>query len=74
MKKSLNNWTAPYCGVSHYETENYLCTVIDWERFAEAHIYRKPVRIADCKEEIFKARHGISPTENAKKWCMKQIL
>lgn len=73
MKNLLSKWTPPYCNVSHYETEHYLCTVVDWQRFAEAHIYQKPIRIADCQEKIFMAHNGQNPTEKAKMWCLKRI-
>lgn len=61
--KALMAWTVPLCGVSHRETDLYLCTIVTYQYHTEAVVYRKPVRIADGVDRMF------ATSQEAMEWC-----
>ena len=63
-------WTRPYYGITHLETDTHLCTVASFASFSEAVMYRKPVRIADGRQQLFCEPAHI---EAAKHWCEHQL-
>lgn len=63
-------WTKPYCGVSHLETDKFLCTVEDWEKFTDISIYRKPARISEVHSYTC---YGSDHLKDAKNYCKNYI-